>query len=745
MTLYIPRILSLIAILSCHAKGEIASEAPVIGGLTSEATGKVAGAVLVSELGCTACHVSDQAAFAAKSGPDLATVGARVNGEHLKRFVANPSAVKPGTTMPDVLAHLAEGERVETAEAIAHYLATLGKMEPSALPAAEAVERGGKLYHSVGCVACHSPEPTLAGSVPLGPVADKYTLASLTAFLQDPLAARPSGRMPDSHLEHFEAEDIASYLLREQAASPEVLSPDPALAARGKTLFAQHHCGACHSTGAEVAPPPALPALSKLRASEGCLSANKSGTSPRYPLSEKQRDVLREAIGEEGKAWAPAELIQLSLTRLNCIACHQRDGLGGIAANRNAFFTGREESLGEQGRIPPTLTGVGAKLKATWLHQVIASGAGVRTTMNTRMPRFGATNSEPLVAWLKQVDTLPPAQFERVPRAAKPHDVGRELAGTKGLNCIACHEFRGRAAAIRGPELTTISERLEENWFHHFLAQPQQFAPLTVMPGFWPDGKSPLPDVLGGDSGQQRDALWQFLARGPEAAEPAGLTLEPLVIEVQDEAVIVRRAFPGIGKRGIGVGYPGGINLAFDAAQMRLNSMWTGGFIEASGLWRGQGSGRAHILGRDTVNFPPGPAFAVLESPDEVWPAFDETSRKSPYAFLGYTLDAQQRPTFRYAIAGVAVEDSFVERRDATGGIYLERTVKIPAPPAGMYFRVAAGKSIQRREANTFGIGGNLRIHLNGTPLLREADGSTELLLEANSTMKLEYHLAPKP
>mgnify|MGYP006179685885 CR=1 FL=1 len=31
------------------------------------------------------------------------------------------------------------------------------------------------------------------------------------------------------------------------------------------------------------------------------------------------------------------------------------------------------------------------------------------------------------------------------------------------------------------------------------------------MPGFWPDGKSPLPDVLGGDSGKQRDVLWQYL------------------------------------------------------------------------------------------------------------------------------------------------------------------------------------------------------------------------------------------
>ena len=732
--------LALVALPGGHA---LAAEPPVIGGLERAGAGKIAGAVLVSELGCAACHGTTQAAFAPKIGPDLSAVGARVKGAHLRRFIASPSGVRPGTTMPDVLAHLPNAERDEATNALAHFLASLGKPVASAVPAAEAVERGRKLYHSVGCVACHSPEKALPGSVPLGPVAEKYTLASLTAFLQDPLAARPSGRMPDCHLEQVEAEDIASYLLREQKAAAEIFQPDAALAARGKMLFAQHRCDACHSTGEKVAPP-ALIALGKVRAGEGCLS-EKRGAWPHYSLSVTQRVAVQSALVDEAKAWEPAAMVQLTLTRLNCLACHQRDGLGGVATQRSEYFTGREESLGEQGRIPPPLTGVGAKLKAAWLREVVANGAGARPSMNTRMPKFGAANTEPLVAWLKQLDTLPSAKFERVPQAAKPHQVGRELAGTKGLNCIACHTFRGRAAAIRGPELTTMTERLEENWFHHFLAQPQRFAPLTVMPGFWPDGKSTLPAVLGGYPGQQRDALWQFLAQGPEAGEPAGLVLEPLVVEVRNEAVIVRRAFPGIGKRGIGVGYPGGINLAFDAAQMRLASVWSGGFIEASGLWRGQGSGQAHLLGKDTVTFPPGPAFAVLESPATAWPALDATPGKSPFTFKGYTLDAQQRPTFRYALGAFTVEDVFIERRDTAGKLFLERTLKIPDAPAGLHFRVALEKFIEPRGTNEFAIGKNLLVRLPAAPLVRDADGAKELLLPASAEMKLEYHLTTKP
>jgi mono/diheme cytochrome c family protein len=733
-----------ILLVQTFLAGIASGQSPAIPGLERESTERGAGAVLVSELGCAACHSTKQPAFASKPGPDLSAVGSRVHGEHLKKFLAAPSRVKPGTTMPDVLAHLPDVQREEAANALAHYLATMGKPVPSASPKADAVERGAKLYHSIGCVACHSPEKSLPGSVPLGPLAEKYTVSSLAAFLERPLEVRLGGRMPDCHLERAEAEDIASYLLREQTTPLPDFQADAALAARGQALFAEHHCHACHNTGEKLAPP-TLPAFGKLRPDAGCLSG-KPGAWPHYPLAEKQRAALRTMISGEAKSWTPEEQVRLTLVRLNCIACHQRDGLGGVTAERSEYFTGREESLGEQGRIPPPLTGVGAKLKAAWLHEVIAHGAGVRTTMNTRMPKFGAANAGPLASLLKQLDLLPPLPFERVPQKEKPQHIGRELTGAKGLNCIACHTFRGRAAAIRGPELTTMADRLEENWFHHFLAQPQRFAPLTVMPGFWPDGKSALPDVLGGDPGRQRDALWQFLSQGPEAGEPAGLVLEPLVVEVKDEAIIVRRAFPGIGKRGLGVGYPRGINLAFDAEQMRLASLWSGGFIEASGLWRGQGSGQARLLGKDVVNFPPGPAFAVLPTPDAAWPVLDRAPRPSPFTFKGYTLDAQQRPTLRYALDGFTAEDFFIERRDPAGKLYLERTLKLTTPPANLHLRIAADKLIEPCGDNAFTIGKTLLVRLPATPLLREAGETKELLLPASSGgLKLEYHLTAKP
>ena len=722
-----------------------AAEPPLIGGLERAGTEKFAGAVLLSELSCAACHASLQTAFTAKPGPDLSTVGERINGAHLSRFIAIPSAVKPGTTMPDVLGHLPQAQRDEAANALAHYLASLGQPAPSAPPAAEAVERGRRLYHSIGCAACHSPEKSLPGSVPLGPLEEKYSVTSLTKFLEDPLAVRPGGRMPDSKLDHFEALDIASFLLRNQTAPATAFQVDTQLAARGKALFTQHRCDACHTINCPRVTP-ALVALEKVRPERGCLSG-KPGAWPRYQVSDAQRAAIRAALAAQDRAFSVAENVELTLTRLNCLACHQRGEIGGVPASRQEFFTGKDENLGDQGRLPPTLTGVGAKLKAGWLRDVVVNGASVRPYQNTRMPKFGAANTEALAGWLKQLDTLPPVEFARVRQADKPAEVGRELAGTKGFNCIACHTFREKsAAAIHALDLMTMTERLEENWFHHYLTNPQRFSPLTIMPNFWPDGKSPLPEVLGADPGRQRDALWQYLARGPEAREPQGLVLESLIVAVSNEAVIIRRAFPGIGKRGIGVGYPAGIHLSFDAGQLRLGSIWSGGFIEASALWRGQGSGQARLLGRDAVNFPAGVAFAVLESPAAPWPT-NVAKQADDFAFKGYSLDAQQRPAFRYEFGGVLVEDTFLDIKDADAKPHFVRSLKFPErpPPAGLHFRVAVDRVIESRGDRVFTVGKGLRVRSSAPGTVRDVDDMRELLLPVTGPFTIEYHLLGKP
>ncbi len=203
------------------------------------------GEILLSEMNCVACHSAlpeIKARLASRQSPRLGADGVRISPQHLRAFLENPAATKPGTLMPDSLHGLDAAKKSEVAEALTHYLVSLQKPDASRQAGASgAVIAAGKaLYHTVGCVQCHAPDELPASaannpnakteleqlqqtSVPLGPLAAKYPVNELAAFLKDPLNARPSGRMPSLKLNDAEARAIAKYLVREQTPAGEAV------------------------------------------------------------------------------------------------------------------------------------------------------------------------------------------------------------------------------------------------------------------------------------------------------------------------------------------------------------------------------------------------------------------------------------------------------------------------------------------------------------------------------------------
>ena len=115
---------------------------------------------LFTELNCVACHATQSPmASNSKKSPRLAAIGARANPYYLERFILAPHATKPGTSMPSMLSQLKTAEQKEVARSITHYLLSLSKSRPFDLTAPDmvAAELGKDLFHSAGCVACHSP------------------------------------------------------------------------------------------------------------------------------------------------------------------------------------------------------------------------------------------------------------------------------------------------------------------------------------------------------------------------------------------------------------------------------------------------------------------------------------------------------------------------------------------------------------------------------------------------------------
>ncbi|MFT5300282.1 MAG: putative heme-binding domain-containing protein [Mariniblastus sp.] len=702
-----------------------------------ELSDELNGLVLISENNCAACHSSPSIARLPppKQAPRLKGSSQWLNPNYIAKFIADPHQTKPGTSMPNLLANLDENSSRQTAEMITHFLTQKSGNRYAVSPIdPQAVTRGHESFHSLGCVACHSPRDTSAietspatefgSSKALGDLSEKYSLDGLVAFLEDPHAVRPSGRMPNMKLTHFEATDIANYLLQNILPSDKWKTND-VLAVQGKQLFQSLQCASCHS---EILGAPEQPAsrlsLAELDPKQGCLSA-KSGNWPRFNFADNEIRSIQTALSRESNELTSQQQIDVSLASLNCIACHDRDNFGGVDPARSPHFKTTNLNLGDQGRIPPTLTGAGAKLNPKWMRDVLVNGRSIRPYMKTRMPQFGESNIGGLIELFQETDKLKPTEFAKFEDQKVMREMGLKLAGSKGLNCVACHTYQYKQAdTMPAVDLTEMTERLKKDWFHQYMLAPQDFSLNTVMPSFWPGGNAIRKD-LEGDAPFQVEALWQYLIDGRQARMPSGVVREPLEIVVTDEAKMLRRSYSGIGKRGIGVGYPGGVNLAFDAEQMRISMVWQGKFVDPAGVWRGQGHGTVRPMSRP-IEFAKGPELDDSDSPWTVG-----LDRPPHHQFLGYELDSARRPTFSYSFHDVQVKDGCKEAAGADGKMMLRRKVSLSSPQDrdSLRFRVVTAKEISVNENGDYLIGKQLKIRIaaDAKPNLVD-DGETKTL-----------------
>ncbi len=521
----------------------------------------------------------------------------------------------------------------------------------------------------------------------------------------------------------------------------EPLKVDASLAAKGREHFANLGCANCHND-LQVPAKPSTP-FAKLDPSRGCLG-EAAGPWPHFDLNPEQRTLITQALPHaENPQLNDQQQIDKTLAVFNCIACHERTGLGGIDPARNQLFTGTQPSLGDQGRLPPPLSHVGAKLKPEWIAEVLLHGKRQRDYLDASMPQFGEANVGHLVGLFGKVDTLEEVTFPKIANLQESKDAGYQLMGTNGLGCIACHEFNGqKSGEISALDISHVPERLNKNWFNLYMRQPSRFHPTVIMPSYWPDGKSTRPNILGGDTAQQIEALWTYLADGPRAKKPLGLSRQSNELRVSDVTEMCRGQSP-VGYRGIGVGYPERINLAFDSGEMALRQLWKGEFANVD-------LGHFHPRGTDNISFPPGIPFHRLKSLEENWPYKGKTNHTFPqdlgYQFRGYHLDAARRPTFLYHYGDIAVEDYFEDTHDKDNKPYFKRTLTFESPAAQepFYFRAAVGKKITRQSDKEFTIDQlQVRLTSDHQGVVREGDAGEILipltLPQGKSTLNLEY------
>ncbi|MHB1414518.1 MAG: c-type cytochrome [Chloroflexota bacterium] len=230
-----------------------------------------AGQAAIQKYGCGSCHVIPGVAGANGSvGPSLAgfatksTIAGTVPNtpDNLIKWIMNPQAVKPGTTMPNL------GVTQTDARDIAAYLYTLTGGTPASpstgTPAATSSPGGAPsptgtrtvpggnptageaAIEKYGCGSCHVIPGVPGASGTVGPslagFADKPTIAgtvpntpdNLIKWIMNPQAVKPGTTMPNLGVTQTDARDIAAYLYTLTAQGSPTPTPTPTLE-RGPT------------------------------------------------------------------------------------------------------------------------------------------------------------------------------------------------------------------------------------------------------------------------------------------------------------------------------------------------------------------------------------------------------------------------------------------------------------------------------------------------------------------------------
>lgn len=722
------------------------------------------GQELFHSVGCVACHSprddTGKETMAADSIP-LGDLMPRYSVRSLSEFLRNSHKIRPGGRMPDMRLHPTEATR------IANYLLAKTKV-PGQLNYAI---WQGKVWEGLEL----NVEKKKAGQVdafhlePLGQISNNSAI-QFDGFLKvdapgehhfritaNGSRLRVNGELlgeiqPHHHrgVKKLEAkatlkagwnavELLYFHMGRDKKlevemptgvwrASTETIAPyepypaDKDLADKGRAMFAKFGCARCHDD-VKVSSPAATE-WAKLDLAKDCSSAD-------YQLSADQRQWLRAKTPTPLSA---RQQIDKTLTSLNCIACHSRDELGGVSEQRDAYFSGSHPELGNEGRLPPPLTGIGAKLQPDWMRGVLMQGRRQRAYLNTRMPNYSNRDVEHLPALFAEVDHIEAVEFAEFADPQPYKDAGLKMMGNTGFTCIACHDFNGEKSAAGGLELIGLSERVQKDWFYHFMRNPAHFRPGIVMPSFWPGGVARA-DILGGDSKAQIDAIWTYLLGGKRVRSPQGLSRQSKQLQVADAAVICRGRGTPAGYRAIGVGYPSGVNLVFDSEQMNLMFLWKGDFASVD-------HGRFSMRGGDRVQFAPGIPFHRLPDADALWPYKRKTDYLFPgdhgYQYRGYFLDAKKRPTFMYKYGELQIEDFFLDSPES-----FTRSIRFLAKSATTFqFRAATAAKIAKTGDGEFQVDRlKLRSSQDGEVRLAELQ---ELLIPlelpaGESTLTLEY------
>lgn len=216
---------------------------------------------------------------------------------------------------------------------------------------------------------------------------------------------------------------------------------------------------------------------------------------------------------------------------------------------------------------------------------------------------------------------------------------------------------------------------------------------------------------------------------------------DPIFLDAKESTII--RSFSDIVKDGkrqkrithaVNVGNQDKLHYTYDLSNGAIAQIWKGDFLDTSPMWDNRGDGSSR---------PRGAILALTDaqifvSNDSKGTFTEAPIESSNYRGLGYDLNEDNLPTFRYKIYGSDVEDQI----RITDGKYLTRTLSVKNANATkpMMCRLAVGSSISKLTDDTYQIDGKsyyIKVPAGTVATIEKSGENTILLMSVKD--KVEY------
>lgn len=219
---------------------------------------------------------------------------------------------------------------------------------------------------------------------------------------------------------------------------------------------------------------------------------------------------------------------------------------------------------------------------------------------------------------------------------------------------------------------------------------------------------------------------------------PTGQKKEQLFIDAEMSPEMIRSfVYYGDEKRthAISVGDPQGVHYSYDLRSGTLLKIWKGGFADVTEMWEGRGIDQVLEPQSMFIKLPENIISAELPSKEDSY----EGKISEVLKPMGYELNAENRPIFKFKIGESLIKDSYSPSNDARE---LTRSLQIKGKNS-FYCRAGVGNYIQKVNKDYYIIDGDYYLKNKGKnePFIREIDGKQELIYNLKEGAKIEYSM----